>query len=232
MEFFVICYMCNKPAIGIEHVPPRCLFPKKNDLPEGVDLRKQLITVPACDEHNTEKSQDDEYLLYLLAINLPANQIAKNQFLTKITRAIKRNPGVINKILANPRPVIVVDKETGQAHPTVAVNIEDPRLDSALDHIARALYFHHFNAQLLGNIRTQPDFLLASLDPQEGQEKNKLGECMAVAADYLFAGQEFHGANPDVFKYQVLEGEKNIHKLMRLHFYNGCRVSVFFELNR
>ncbi len=223
--------MCDKPAEGVEHVPPRCLFPEKKDLPEGVDLRKQLITVPACDEHNTSKSQDDEYLLYLLVINLPANETAKNQFLTKAMRSIERNPSLINKIMANPHPVVAVDKETGQAHHTVAVKIDDARLDSALDHIARALYFHHFKAQWLGNVRTQPDFLLSSLDPEKGQERNKLGEHMVTAADQLFADKEFHGANPDVFKYQILEGTENVHMLMRLHFYNGCRVSVFFGAN-
>jgi len=223
--------MCDKPAEGVEHVPPRCLFPESKDLPEGVDLRKQLITVPACNVHNTSKSQDDEYLLYLLVINLPANETAKNQFLTKIMRSIERNPGLINKIMANPHTVIAVDKETGQAHHTVAVNVDDARLDSALDHIARALYFHHFKAQWRGNVRTQPDFLLASLDPDKGQERNKLGEYMVATADELFADKEFHGANPDVFKYQVLEGNENVHKLMRLHFYNGCRVSVFFGTN-
>jgi len=146
-------------------------------------------------------------------------------------RSIERNPGLINKIMANPHTVIAVDKETGQAHHTVAVNVDDARLDSALDHIARALYFHHFKAQWRGNVRTQPDFLLASLDPDKGQERNKLGEYMVATADELFADKEFHGANPDVFKYQVLEGNENVHKLMRLHFYNGCRVSVFFGTN-
>ncbi len=47
------------------------LFPKAKDLPEGVDLRKQLITVLAYIEHNTSKSKDDEYLFNLLVINFP-----------------------------------------------------------------------------------------------------------------------------------------------------------------
>ena len=225
------CYMCDKPETGVEHVPPRCLFPEQKDIPNGVDLRKQLITVPACDEHNTSKSQDDEYLLYLLVINLPANETAKNQFFTKIMRSIERNPSLIKRFMANPHPVIAVDKKTGQAHHTVAVNVDDARLDSALDHIARALYFHHFRAQWLGDVRTQPDFLLASLDPDKGRERNKLGEHMVAAADHLFEGKEFYGANPEAFKYQVLDGNENTHKLMRLHFYNGCRVSVFFGAN-
>ena len=58
------CYMCTSAATSVEHVPPRCLFPEQKDLPIGVDLRKQLITVPSCDIHNSRKSKDDEYLFY------------------------------------------------------------------------------------------------------------------------------------------------------------------------
>ena len=60
----VTCYMCSAPKTSVEHVPPKGLFPKSKDLPAGMNLRKQLITVPACDLHNTEKSHDDEYLMY------------------------------------------------------------------------------------------------------------------------------------------------------------------------
>lgn len=54
------CYMCEKPASTVEHVPPKCIFPEQKDSLGGQDLRKQLITVPACDVHNTKKSRDDE----------------------------------------------------------------------------------------------------------------------------------------------------------------------------
>lgn len=63
------CYMCEATATSVEHVPPRCLFPEQKDLPSGVNLRKQLITVPSCEAHNTSKSKDDEYLLYALLMN-------------------------------------------------------------------------------------------------------------------------------------------------------------------
>lgn len=52
------CYMCDQTAVGDEHVPPRCLFPKAKDLPNGVDLRKDLITVLSCADHNSEKSRE------------------------------------------------------------------------------------------------------------------------------------------------------------------------------
>ena len=225
------CYMCEREANGVEHVPPRCLFPEQKDLPAGVDLRKQLITVPACDEHNTAKSQDDEYLLQVLAINLPANEIAKNQFLTKIMRSINRNPRLMQQIMKNPQAIVAVDESAGETHHTVALRIDDARIDSALEHIGRALYFHHFGEKWLESVRTQPDFLLVSLDPSNARELNEPVERMTAAADEIFQDSPCFGENPDVFKYQVIDGNERVKKLMRLHFYIGCRVSVLFLAN-
>lgn len=223
--------MCEKEATSTEHVPPKCLFPEVKDLPKGVDLRKQLITVPACDEHNTSKSKDDEYLLYLLVMNIPANDAAKNQFLSKIVRSVKRNPKLINQFLEKQQPVVAADEKTGKAHNTIALNIDDNRLDSALEHISRALYFHHFGEKWLGEVRTQVDFLLVSLDPINGQKLNEPVSQLAEAADSIFAAAPFYGENPEVFKYNVIDGGKAAHKLMRFHFYEGCKVTSFFGIN-
>lgn len=223
--------MCDKEATGVEHVPPRCLFPEKKDLPDGVDLRTQLITVPACDEHNTAKSKDDEYLLYLLVINIPSGKTAQTHFQTKILRAIERNPGVAKLIMESQQPVVAVDEVSGETHNTVAVKIDDDRLDSSLEHISRGIYFNHFGEKWLGEIRTQPDFLLASLDPIAGEQINKQGEELAKAADFIFSKAEYFGENPEVFKYQVADGGEAAHKLMRFHFYEGCKVTAFFGIN-
>lgn len=220
--------MCNKDSTGVEHVPPLCLFPAQKDLPDGVDLRKELITVPACDEHNTAKSKDDEYLLNILVINLPANKVAKNHFLTKIMRAVQRNPGLMKQIMGDARPILAVNEESDETYRTLAVNIDEARLGAALNHIARALYFYHFGKQWLGEVKTQPDFLLVSLDPGNARKLNKPGQKMADAANQIFAEAKYFGKNPDVFKYQVVDGGEHASKLMRLHFYVGCRVSVFF----
>ena len=130
------CYICSDPSTSVEHVPPRCLFPEKKDLPPVIDLRKQLITVPSCDEHNTAKSQDDEYLLYLLLLNIPNNETAENHFFTKILRAVKRNPALIQKFAEKQLPVVAEDTITGEMHQTVAVQIDEARLNNSLDHMS------------------------------------------------------------------------------------------------
>lgn len=224
--------MCDREATSQEHVPPRCLFPEKKYLPAGADLRKQLITVPACDEHNNAKSEDDEYLLYLLVINLPANKVAKDHFLSKILRrAIKKNPRIINQIMDTKIPIVVVDEVGREKINSVAIRVEDKKLNSSLDHISRALYFHHFGEKWAGSVKTHPDFLLPTMESRNGQQLNELSTLMAQAADQIFLSCQAFGTNPDVFMYQVHEDGDSVNKLMRLHFYEGCRVSVFFGVD-
>ena len=221
------CYMCDNEATTVEHVPPQCLFPEQKDLPAGTDLRKNLLTVPSCEDHNLSKSGNDEYLLYLLVMNLPSNDIAKNQFLTKIDRAIKRNPSLINRYINDPQAVVAQDSKTGESFETAAIKIEFDRFKTSVDSISRSLYFLHFKEKWTGSIQIQPDFMLVSLDPKDA-EKNQLITNMAKATDVLFKDAEFHGANPEVFKYQVVEGNNQVAKVMRLHFYEGGKVTIFF----
>ena len=74
------CYMCDGRATTDEHVPPKCLFPEEKDLPKEVSLRVELIKVPSCELHNTAKSKDDEYLLYVLCMNIANNAVAFQHF--------------------------------------------------------------------------------------------------------------------------------------------------------
>lgn len=220
------CYMCNSKATSVEHVPPRCLFPEKKDLPQNIDLRKELITVPACDVHNSQKSKDDEYLLYLLVFGITANNVGKNHFLMKVMRSIVRSSGLVKKFTNVVVPVTVVDNQNGQSQKTVAMYIDTQRLYSSLDHIARGLYFHHYKEQWLGDLKTVPEFMLTSLDPEDPRNQNATLEEISKGADELFAPCAFLGENSEVFKYQVCE--LNSERYMRLYFYEGCKVFVFF----
>jgi hypothetical protein len=222
------CYMCSKEGVTVEHVPPRCLFPEQKDLPQGVDLRKELITVPSCDEHNSKKSKDDEYILYCLAVNLPANSVAEDHFLTKIIRAIDRNPSIINRIVENHAPVRVNDTETGEWFDTVAVPIDTDRLYSDLECMARALYFYHYKKQWRETVQIEPEFLLAMGTPNDSLVNDRT-EKVAKSSDILFKEVQHYGKNPEVFTYQTVEGNAKLPFVMRLHFYGRCRVTVAFR---
>src|SRR5580693_278477 len=55
------CYACDTPKTSMEHAPPISFFPK------NPNYRKDLIKVPSCDRHNSQKSGDDEYARWHLA---------------------------------------------------------------------------------------------------------------------------------------------------------------------
>lgn len=77
------CYMCEKESTSVEHAPPRCIFPEQKDLQPGEDYRVNLITVPSCDEHNMQKSKEDEYLLYILPSTIGSNEVGINSRLNE-----------------------------------------------------------------------------------------------------------------------------------------------------
>jgi hypothetical protein len=222
------CYMCSEAPTSVEHVPPLCLFPEKKDLPSGVDLRKQLITVPSCDEHNTSKSKDDEYILYALVLNIPNNETATNQFFTKIQRAIERNPALINGFAQTTMPILAEDRTTGQIQRTLAVKVDRKRLNRALEMIARALYFHHFKAHWPGAVSVFPHFLLWLTEPNAAELNQPLAG-MALAVEQLMEAEPLHGANPEVFCYQVVEGKGALEKIMFLRIYGGSHITVLFQ---
>ena len=220
--------MCDAAATSVEHVPPRCLFPEQKDLSSGVDLRKQLITVPSCDVHNSSKSKDDEYLLYALSMNIPNNQTASDHFSSKILRAIQRNPSVIKKFTEKQIPVKVEDTQTGEIHETLALQVDRQRLENALIMIGRALYFHHFKTRWKAGVSAYPNFLIALTEPN-ARELNEPVEKMAALAEEFFLDLPRHGENQDVFSFQVAAGQSPVETIMLLRFYEGSRVTLLFR---
>lgn len=216
--------MCSNEATSVEHAPPKCLFPRQRDLPEGVNLRDQLITVPSCNEHNQQRSRDDEYLLYTLVINAASNDIARNHFFAAIMRRIERNPSLIQRYMSTSVPVTTENLETGETANTFAVNIEYDRFKDSIDNLARAIYFHHFGLKLLSSITIQPEFMLRTLDPEYAHINGMITE-ISRASDVFFSESDYHGTNPEVFKYQIDEDNQG-RKMMRLHFYNRAHVTV------
>jgi hypothetical protein len=117
------CYMCEAPKTSDEHVPPKCLFPEQKDSPDGKDYRKNLITVPSCDIHNSAKSQEDEYFLMYMATNAFANQAASLHQNTKLLRTLDYNPRVWAMFLEQSSPAQIVGSD-GKIHNTCAFNID------------------------------------------------------------------------------------------------------------
>jgi hypothetical protein len=217
-----LCYYCGSEATTAEHAPPLAIFPKLKDSPDGRDYRKGLIKVPSCEAHNTEKSREDEYLLYVLVMSLPSNELAKSQFLTKVRRAIERRPKLLERLLLKTHEVIVHDTVTDEWHKTLAIQPEEHRLVGIFTCIAKALYFYEKASTWPGRVSVLSEFML-SFDDLAQNERQRVLELQlnAVLSDVPFKGE-----NPDVFSYQFVEVDGKT--FVRLHFYGSTRVSAVY----
>ncbi|WP_306332040.1 hypothetical protein [Vibrio injensis] len=219
------CYMCDAIATSAEHVPPKCLFPESKDLPDGGDLRKKLITVPSCPTHNTSKSNDDEYLFHSLSFSVAGNKIANNQVATKIQRAIKRKPKLINELNLETKQLLIQDMLSGKWFPGQTLNVDYERIESCIDKIARGIYFHHFKDKWLDDISINIHFML-NIDPENKRYNENLARMDSMTQNYLAQSPTF-GENQDVFNYKLREVTEGI--VMGLSFYGDNRVTLLIN---
>jgi hypothetical protein len=89
------CYYqgCSQRGTTKEHVPPRSFFPK--------DQRKQLLTVPSCELHNTAKSSDDIYVLAQICMNASPSNRSREVWKQRVLPQLGYNGEALRKTLAN-----------------------------------------------------------------------------------------------------------------------------------
>jgi hypothetical protein len=187
--------MCNAIATSSEHVPPRCLFPEKKYLDETDDQRRELITVPACEKHNTQKSGDDEYLMYLLSM-LPKRSAYSRIIFEKAVRAARRKPQLSEAIFE--KQVVINELE--------AYEVDRQRVDTSIGFVARAIFFNETKLKWVAPIQVN-SLMYDVATEQDGMEidredilKNRRIFSENIAK--LLGGIKWNGANPKVFRYQ------------------------------
>jgi hypothetical protein len=190
--------MCEKPATSQEHAPSKCIFPEQKDT-GGVDYRKQLIKVPSCDEHNTAKSTDDEYLMYVLPASIATNNVGENQFSTKVKRAVDRKPYVANGLTSDMQEVMVHDVKNDTWSTAYALKVDLERVHSVIEMNARAIFFHEHASKFKGNITVCSNFTLQVDNPDLNSRRDELFKM----SDIMLSLSELRGENPDVFTYRM-----------------------------
>lgn len=220
------CYRCNKRATTREHVPPRCLFPGRRDA-DGIDYRSNLITVPSCDEHNLEKSSDDEFLMLSLSSLVGNNPLAYQQTITKVTRAMRRSRGrLLRTVIRNSRGMFLGQSE-GPAMPVLRGEADLPRLTRAFESIALGLYYHENSISFRGECVVLPVFLSYSQDNLDGGFSPELLKWIArLLVENDSRGLEWKGSNPAVFAYQVLPADQEGLIAILMRFFEGADVYV------
>lgn len=214
-----ICYMCEKRAVSKDHAPPKCLFPEGKDW-NGVDMRKNLITVPSCHEHNMARSQDDEYLLLILASSVSSGPVGMRHFLSKAVRTLMHSPKHISGLLPSDVEETPYFGSLGIHVKGHAINVDGARVDRVLKSTALALYYTHTRRQFKGVIRVVASFLF-----YQDAEANRViqeGTKLLIGATEGFPS---HGNNPEVFNYRFLESE-HASMVIVMNFYQATSVLV------
>lgn len=219
------CYMCESKATSREHVPPKCIFPEKKNLPKNFNFRKNLISVPSCDKHNSHKSKDDEYLMFFLSTNLVGNDHKRNHFKSKVMRAIKRKPHVYTAFMPNQMPIVLKNEETGEVEQSISYQVDLDRFDNIMRHIAHGIYFHHTKEKWVGKSDIFSPAMMA-FDGKDRVERNDTIQEFGKDLKQVFSSSEKYGANPEIFQYSMKSGPENQH-VMYLDFYNGFEVTIF-----
>lgn len=206
------CYMCAEQATSTEHAPAKCFFPEQKDLP-GQDLRRNLITVPSCETHNTARAKDDEYVMSLCVTYFDTNAIARSQFATKIMRALQRSPAFVKTLFGPSQRATVNGQES------LAVQIDDARFERVMNNTVRALFYHHTRDKLTRTVRiNSPSFVSADA------ELNAAYLRIRSIATPFFAPLPRYGENPQVFYYQISPGAGSREGVARLVFFEGFEV--------
>lgn len=195
--------MCDEKATTVEHAPARAFFPEGH--------RTNLITVPSCEEHNTKTSKDDEYVRNAIVTVAGGNEIAQTLVSDKAKRSFERSPALLKKTFEN----IICVKHEGED--TIAFELDRARFDGVMHKIACALHYRHTG----GWLETETHTIMKQTVTEELEEGGTA---------YLFGlfeqeGLEWHGENPEVFRYQFVQ-MGNLPSTFNFEFYEGSNIIV------
>lgn len=188
------CYFCEKIGDTVEHVPPRCLFPKQSDF--GVDYRKNLITVSSCKEHNCEKSGHDEMLRQILVASPFNNSVGLGLVGGKWKRALKRSSRAREYFLTGGAQISYQLGENEPFQDGLMIRKDLNDLDESLTRICAALFYHETGNKLRGEASLYTGFTAyINEEIQRASEK-----AIGIVRDY-FSQKPKRGENHEVFYY-------------------------------
>lgn len=215
------CYMCERDATTVEHVPPKCLFPEAKDV-AGENYRNNIITVPSCVEHNCRKSRDDEFLMVSIAGVLGNNSIGYRHAKSKVDRALKRSAyRLLDKAFLTRKTI-----RLGDDNKFLDVIIGTPdyqRLISCFSYISFGIFRHHFKSNFQGQCKS----ILGFLHYKEKNSKSFTAFIKQKALQEL-ENEPRYGNNQRIFFYQFAPPDKFGAFLLRMCFYDGVDVFTSF----
>lgn len=214
--------MCNKIATTMEHVPPKCLFPEEKDIGED-KYRKNLITVPSCEEHNNYKSHHDEFLMVSIAGVMGNNSIGYKHSTGKVKRAVIRSSNRLLEKVFLKKKKIKIEIEHNKFHDVIIGTPDIQRLEDSFSHIAYGIYYHHFQEKFNGEINIIMGFIYNSNQNAENFKELIKHKFKAKEKD-----KQIFGKNKDVFYYQFVDPDENGLISLKLCFYEWVDIYIAF----
>lgn len=197
------CYRCKQSKVSVDHVPPKCLFPKGY-------RNNNLATVPSCQQHNEAQSINDQVLLYVFSI-LPFQKnepykIISSQILNRHSIHYDRKLNTIVNMIEEFTPIVAHDVDSNRYYQTAKINLSkvQKNIDHALKKIAYGIYYLTYQKSLTAS----EEDLFAHIDisiKHSIEEKNSIDNLYA-RTQKIFEHFEipFSGNEPKVFKYRAL----------------------------
>jgi hypothetical protein len=201
------------------------LFPLQDDLPHGTDLRKNLICVPACDEHNSEKSTDDEFLLWMFSLQSLGNQYRSLSFHTKTIQAFRDRPNSFLAVLENPTAITLL-APSGQLVPSASVEVDFARFERCMTHIAKALYFEETRRKWKAACTVCTN-IFQGMRGTGSNGLNDLHHKAISAAQGAMIDLPSKGQNPAIFSYKFGAPRSDM-TLLLMSYYEEIQVLVRF----
>lgn len=178
----------------------------------GLDLRRNLITVPSCDCHNSLKSKDDECLRTVILMTTGNNKVAQHQFFGKLLPAVARRPHVYKTFFS--------DKGTVAKGKDRALQIDRKRFNRCIDHLARAIFFDAYKDKWQLPIAIVSPNFFSGVSSDQMVPHQPSSKAVETSRKYL-AGEPNKGENPEVFMYRIKHDAENEVYAFAAIFY-GC----------
>lgn len=130
------CAFCGKQGeVTKDHIPPKGLFPDPKP--------SNLITVPSCLDCNNKTSDDDQYFITVLSLDMRSDEIATANVNMKTLRGLIRQDSEKFKenLIKDARPMELRTPSGLYAGKTVALSIDPFRLWKTVEKVAKGLVY-------------------------------------------------------------------------------------------
>jgi hypothetical protein len=134
------CYLCGASATTKDHIPPLCIFPKPRP--------SNLVTIPACNACNHDRSLDDEYFRLVIAAGSRDAPQSHSVLQQRIIPRMRKTPALIVEFLKSVQRVNFQSPEGVDIGQAPVFQINRSRVQAVIDKIVRGLFFKHTNHRL------------------------------------------------------------------------------------